>query len=238
MENAGELGVCVGISTDAHRCEVFTGLRNEDDGLGDVGALDGDSITALTLYALRPFMLSLFISDGFLGLCSAGDIRGRSIKEHTGRISATTGVGEGVDDVEVRRNLKGFLALIEKLAVIGRFLTWICSGICGSSNSGGRFFRGGRSPRSDSGDEHNVKSPDENEAVVQVIFSPGRRGCCTSRLVLESREKETCRSTFSRESNGRVMIGLGRGGRRGVCSVTFASGAGLLSGTKGSHRMH
>ena len=41
VENAGELGVCVGISTDAHRCEVFTGLRNEDDGLGDVGALDG-----------------------------------------------------------------------------------------------------------------------------------------------------------------------------------------------------
>lgn len=177
VENAGELGVCVGISTGANRCEVFTGLWNEeDDGLGDVGALDGDPVTALTLYALRPFMPSLFISDGFLGLCSAGDISGRSIKEHTGRISATMGVGEGVDEVEVRRNLKGFLALIEKLAVIGRFLTWICSGVCGSSNSGGTFFRGGRSPRSDSGDEHNVKSPEENEAVVQVIFSPGRRG--------------------------------------------------------------
>ena len=183
-------------------------------------------------------MLSLFISDGFLGLCSAGDIRGRSTREHTGRISATVGVGEGVDDVEVRRNLKGFLALIEKLAVIGRFLTWICSGVCGSSNSGGRFFKGGRSARSDSGDEHNVESPEENEAVVQVIFSPGRRGRCTSRPVRESREKETCRSTFSLESNGRAMIGLGRGGRRGVRSVTFASGVGLLSGTKGSHRMH
>jgi hypothetical protein len=133
------------------------------------------SITMLALYTLRPFMLSLFISDGFLGLDSTGGVGGRSINGHTGRISPIIGVGEGADEVEVRRNLKGFLALIGKLAVIGRFLTWIGSGACGSNNSGGRFFKGGRSPRSDNGDEHNVDSPEENEAVAQVMISLGGR---------------------------------------------------------------
>ena len=122
-------------------------------------------------------MLSLLISDGFLGLGSIGDVGGRSIRGQTGGISPTTGVGDVVDDVEVRRNLKGFLALIGKLAVVERFLTWIWSGACWSNNSGGRFFRGGRSPRSDNGDEHKVDSPEENEVAVQVMFSLGRRGC-------------------------------------------------------------
>lgn len=87
------------------------------------------------------------------------------------------GFGEGEDDIEVRRNLKGFLALIGKLTVIGRLLAWICSGTCGSNNNGGRFFKGGRSPKSDNGDEHNVDSPEENEAAAQVMFSLGGRGC-------------------------------------------------------------
>jgi len=100
---------------------------------------------------------------------------------YTGRISPISGVGEEVDEVEVRRNLKGFLALIGKLTVIGRFLTLILSGVCGSNNSGGRFFNGGRSPRSDSGDEHKVESPEENEAVVQVMISvEGGKGRCIS----------------------------------------------------------
>lgn len=129
------------------------------------------SITVLALHVLRPFMLSLLISDGFPGLGSSGDVGVLSINGHTGRISPIMGVGEGADDVEVRRNLKGFLALIGKLAVIGRFLTCVCSDACESSNRGGRFFKGGRSPRSDNGDEHNVDSPEENEAVVQVILS-------------------------------------------------------------------
>ena len=185
-------------------------------------------------------MLILLISDGFLEACSVGDAGNRSIDGHTGGISPIIGTGEGVDDVEVRRNLKGFLALIEKLAVVGRF-TWIrsgISGICGSSNSGGRFFKGGRSPRSDNGDEHNVESPEENEAVVQVMLSPGGGCCCTFRAVWESREKGTCRSTFSRESDGRVTVGLGRRERLGPRSVTFAGASGLFSILKGSHRMH
>lgn len=90
---------------------------------------------------------------------------------HPERVSPISGVGEGADEIEARRNLKGFLALIGKFAVIGRFLTWIWSGICGSNNTGGRFFNGGRSPRSDKGDEQRVESPEENEAVVQVMFS-------------------------------------------------------------------
>lgn len=96
---------------------------------------------------------------------------------NTGRISPMIGAGSGMGDAEARRNLKGFLALIGKLADIGRFLTWICSGTCGSNRSGGRFFRGGRSPRSDSGEEHNVDSPEENEAVVQAMFSLGGGDC-------------------------------------------------------------
>lgn len=153
-------------------------------------------------------------------------------------MSPISGVGEGADEVEARRNLKGFLAFIGKLVVIGRFLTWICSGVCGSNNSGGRFFNGGRSPRSDSGDEHNVESPEENEAVVHVMFSlEGGRGCGIPRLVRTSREKDTCRSTFSRESNGWVIIGLGRGGRRGVRPAGGDEGT-LSSPRKGSHRMH
>lgn len=122
-------------------------------------------------------MLSLLISDGFLKPASTGDVGGRSIDGYAGRISPIIGVGEGAEDVEVRRNLKGFLGLIGKLAVIERFLTWICSSACGSNNSGGRFFKGGSSPRSDNGDEHNVDSPEENEAVVQVMFPLGGRGC-------------------------------------------------------------
>jgi len=158
------------------RFEAFAGLRKgEGDGLGDVGALEGDLVTVLALYALRPFILSLLISDGFLELGSTGDAGGRSINGHTGRFSPIIGVGEEEDDVEVRRNLKGFLALIGKLAVIGRFLTWICSGVWECNNSGGRFFKGGRSPRSDNGEEHNVDSPEENEAVVQVMSSLGGR---------------------------------------------------------------
>ena len=132
----------------------------------------------LTLYALRPFIFSLLIRDGILGPGSTGDVRDRLMDGCTGRSSPVSGVGEGADEVEARRNLKGFLALIGKFAVIRCFLTWICSGVCGSNNSGGRFFNGGRSPRSDSGDEHKVESPEENEAVVQVMFSvEGRRGC-------------------------------------------------------------
>jgi len=159
---------------------------------------------------------------------------------YTGRISPISGVGEGADEVDARRNLKGFLALIGKLAVIGRFLTWICSGICGSNNNGGRFFKGGRSPRSDSGDEHKVESPEEKEADVQVMFSAeGGRGCGISRPVRASREKDTCRSTFSQESNGRGIIGLGRGERREVRSGTFAGDGAMISGPrKGSHRIH
>jgi len=138
----------------------------------------------------------------------------------------------------VRRNLKGFLALVGKLAVIGCFLTWICSGVCGSNNSGGRFFNGGRSPRSDSGEEHNVESPEENEAVVQVMFSvEGGRGCGISPF-RALREKDMCRSIFSRGS-GRIGIGLGRGGRREVRSGTFVGGSGVFPGhNKGSHRIH
>lgn len=98
------------------------------------------------------------------------------MRGHTGRISPIIGVGEGADEVEVRRNLKGFLALIGKLAVIGRFLTRICSGACWSNSSGGRFFKGGRSPKSDNGDEHKVDSPEENDVVVQVMLSLGWRG--------------------------------------------------------------
>jgi len=157
----------------------------------------------------------------------------------TGGISSISGFGEGADEVEARRNLKGFLALIGKFAVIGRLLTWICSG--GSDNSGGRFFSGGRSPRSDSGDEHNVESAEEKEAVVQVMASvEGGWGCIISRSVRTSRENDTCRSTFSRESNGRVIIGIGRGGRRGVRSGAVVGGRwGVLScPTKGSHRTH
>jgi len=159
----------------------------------------------------------------------------------TERFSSISGVGEGADEVEARRNLKGILALIGKFAVIGRFLTWICSGICGSDNRGGRFFNGGRSLRSDSGDEHNVESPEEKEAVVQVMASlEGGWGCSISRSVRTSREKDTCRSTFSRESNGRVIIGMGRGGRRGVRSGALVGGSwgGLSCPTKGSHRAH
>lgn len=123
-------------------------------------------------------MFSLRISDGFLESGSSGDVGDRSMDWYTGGISPISGVGEGTDEVEARRILKGFLALIGKLAVTGRFLTRICSGVCGSNNSGGRFFNGGRSPRSDSGDEHRVESPEEKEAVVQVMFSAeGGRGC-------------------------------------------------------------
>lgn len=40
--NTGESDICVGMSTDADRFEVFAGLRNDEgDGLGDVGALEG-----------------------------------------------------------------------------------------------------------------------------------------------------------------------------------------------------
>lgn len=154
---------------------------------------------------------------------------------YTGRISLVSGVGEGADEVEARRNLKGFLDLIGKFAVTGRFLTSICSGICGSKNSGGRFFNGGRSPRSDSGDGHKVESPEEKEAVVQAMFSAkGGRGCGISRPVWASREKDTCRSTFSRENDGRVIVGLGRWKvRSGV-----GGGGGMISGPKGSRRMH
>ena len=218
---------------DADLFEVFIVSRNDNgDDLGDVGALDGANegcldgsrtwtqgenphpVTALSLYALRPFMFSLLISDGFLG---SGDVGLRSMDGGMGRISSIAGVGEGADEVEARRNLKGFLALIGKCAVIGRFLTWICSDICGSDNSEGRFFNGGRSPKSDSGDEHSVESPEENEAVAHVVFSlESGWGCSISLPVRTSREKDTCRPTLSRESNGRVTIGMGRGGRRGV----------------------
>ena len=176
-------------------------------------------------------MLSLPISDDFLG---SGDVGHRPMGGYMGRISLISGVGEGADEVDARRNLKGFFGLIGKLAVIGRFLTWICSGICGSNNSGGRFFNGGRSPRSDSGDEHSVESPEENEAVAQVMFS--LEGGRVLRPVRTPREKDTCRSTFSRESNGRVTIGLGRG-RREVRSA--GRGEEVSSGSKkGSHRIH
>lgn len=119
----GEPGICVGTSTDADRLEAFAVLRNDDgDRLSGLGILDGDSVTALTLNALRPFMFSLLISDGFLRPVSSGYVGGLSMDGYTGRISPTSGVGEGADEVEVRRNLNGFLALIGKLAVIGRRL--------------------------------------------------------------------------------------------------------------------
>ena len=159
----------------------------------------------------------------------------------TGRSSPISGVGEGADEVEARRSLKGFLALIGKLAVIERFLTCICSGICGSNNNGGRFFKGGRSPRSDNGDEHNVESLEERETDVQVMFSAeGGRGCGISRPVRASREKDTCRSTFSRESNERIIICLGCGERWKVRPGTSAGGGGgmISSPKKESHRMH
>jgi hypothetical protein len=91
-------------------------------------------------------MFSLLISDGFLGSGVTGHAGDLSMEGHSGRISPISGVGEGAGEVEGRRNLKGFLALIGKLAAIGRFLTWICSGICGSNNNGGRFFKGGDHP--------------------------------------------------------------------------------------------
>lgn len=75
---------------------------------------------------------------------------------------------------------------------------------------------------------------------MHVMLSlEGGRGCGISRPVRTSREKDTRRSAFSRESNGRVIIGLGRGGR-GVCPSTLAGGSGeLLSCTmRGSHRTH
>ena len=66
----------------------------------------------------------------------------------------------------------------------------------------------------------------------------GGRGCGISWFVRASREKDTCRSAFSRESNGRVIINLGRGGRREARQGTLVGG-GVLSGPKkGSHRMH
>ena len=65
-------------------------------------------------------MFSLLISDGFLG---SGDAGHRLMDGDMGRMSPISGVGEGADEVEARRNLKGFLAFIGKLAVIGRFLT-------------------------------------------------------------------------------------------------------------------
>lgn len=68
-------------------------------------------------------MFSLWISDGFLGLCSTGCVGNPSMEGYSGGISPISGVGEGADEIEARRNLKGFLALIGKLAVIGRFLT-------------------------------------------------------------------------------------------------------------------
>lgn len=40
-----------------------------------------------------------------------------------GEISPISEVGDGTDEVEALRNLKGFRALIGKLAAIGRFLT-------------------------------------------------------------------------------------------------------------------
>jgi hypothetical protein len=70
-------------------------------------------------------MFNLLISDGFLRPGSIGGVGDRPMDGHMGRISPISGVGEGADEVEARRNLKGFLALIGKLAVIGRFLTWI-----------------------------------------------------------------------------------------------------------------
>jgi hypothetical protein len=153
------------------------------------------------------------MSDGLLQFGSTGEVGDGSTDGHTGRISPTMGVGETAG-VEVRRNLKGFLALIGRLAVIGRFLARISSGVCGSSNSGGRFFKGGRSPRSDSSDEHNVESPEENEAVVQVMFSlEGGSGWWISPPFWAPGDKDTCRSTFSRESGGRVVIDLGCGER-------------------------
>jgi len=92
--------MCVGTSTVA---------RNDDgDSLGVVDTLDGDSVTALRLYALRPFMFSLLISDGFLGLGSAGGVGDLSMEGYSGKISLISGVGEGADEVEARRNLKGF----------------------------------------------------------------------------------------------------------------------------------
>jgi len=90
---------------DVDILEVFGVSRNDDgDSLGDVGALDGDPVTVLTL-ALRPFMFSLLISDGFLG---SGDVGNRPMDGCIGRISPISGVGEGADEVEARRNLKGF----------------------------------------------------------------------------------------------------------------------------------
>ena len=75
---------------------------------------------------------------------------------------------------------------------------------------------------------------------MQVMFSAeGGRGCGISRPVRASREKDTCRSTFSRESNGRGIIGLGFRERWEVRSGTFAGDGAIISGPrKGSHRIH
>ena len=75
---------------------------------------------------------------------------------------------------------------------------------------------------------------------MQVMFSAeGGRGCGISRPVRASREKDTCRSTFSRESNGRGIIGLGRGERWEARSGTFSGDGAMISGLrKGSHWIH
>jgi len=70
-------------------------------------------------------MFSLLSSDGFLGPGSVGDVKGWPMDVGTGRISPISGVGDGADEVETRRNLKGFLVLLGKLADHGRFTVGI-----------------------------------------------------------------------------------------------------------------
>jgi len=58
---------------EADLFDVFDVWRDvSGDSLGDVGALDGNPVTALTLCALRPFMFSLLSSDDFPEASSTG----------------------------------------------------------------------------------------------------------------------------------------------------------------------
>jgi len=124
--NTGCPGVWVGTPTEADLFSVLGVSRDGGGGImGDVGALDGHSVTMWTLCDLRPFMFSRLSNDSFLELGSAGDGEDRPIGGHVGEISPISGAGDGADEVDARRNLKGFLVLLGKFAVIGRFVVWI-----------------------------------------------------------------------------------------------------------------